>query len=677
MNIRLKLSAKLFLSFIGAVLVINLLTMLIISSRTSAFSKTNAKELAISVSQEVASGVEGYIQKSVETCKTLSSTMLALKNQKNPDRAALKDIVVNILNENPEYLAAWTMWKANAFDGKDALFADNQDLQSEEGRVNFSYYKAGNKIQVEPGELQDYLEDYYTIPETTKKLAVLDPYDYSYTGGTADIVFETSVAYPIIENGEVIGVIGIDILLEQLRNIISKAKIFENGYASIISNDLNIAAHPDESVIQKSLFSYTGDSSKVIQQVIEKGEEYLYETVSAANKEKILRVFYPVYINGNSNKPWSVMVEVPLSEVYAQTRVINYLNITAAFLGMVILGFIILYISRKITKPITRGAELAREIASGNLDVRFEIENSNDEIGELTRSLSFMTEKLKDVVTNIHEGANAITSASTQLSSASQQLSQGALDQASSVEEVSSSMEEMTSNIQQNTENANETERMSHSALVSIKNVAERSEKAGTVNRSVSEKIRIINDIAFQTNLLALNAAVEAARAGEHGKGFAVVASEVRKLAERSKIAADEIVGLAAESFNLAEGAGKQMQETLPLIEKTSRLVHEITASSMEQNAGSDQINNAIQQLNNVTQQNASAAEQLATSAEELASQAEQLKDLVSYFNTGVSNKKGIKTLRSVHRYSEPKRGNTKKIYLNLSDKPVNKFELF
>ncbi|NJK93690.1 MAG: hypothetical protein HC905_01080 [Bacteroidales bacterium] len=173
-----------------------------------------------------------------------------------------------------------------------------------------------------------------------------------------------------------------------------------------------------------------------------------------------------------------------------------------------------------------------------------------------------------------------------------------------------------------------------------MKNVASRAEKAGTMNKSVSEKIRIINDIAFQTNLLALNAAVEAARAGEHGRGFAVVASEVRKLAERSKFAADEIVNLASESYNLNESAGKQMNETLPMIEKTSRLVLEITAASMEQNAGSDQINNAIQQLNKVTQQNAAAAEQLATSAEEMASQAEQLKELISYFNTGTSHNK-------------------------------------
>lgn len=99
-------------------------------------------------------------------------------------------------------------------------------------------------------------------------------------------------------------------------------------------------------------------------------------------------------------------------------------------------------------------------------------------------------------------------------------------------------------------------------------------------NKDIANKISIITDIAFQTNILALNAAVEAARAGEHGKGFAVVAAEVRKLAERSKLAADEIVTLAQKGLDLSQGAGKVMEEVLPKIQNTTKLVQEITAAS-------------------------------------------------------------------------------------------------
>jgi methyl-accepting chemotaxis protein len=290
-----------------------------------------------------------------------------------------------------------------------------------------------------------------------------------------------------------------------------------------------------------------------------------------------------------------------------------------------------IWIINSITSSLTKAGVIVNKIANGDLTV--EIENtSRDEVGVLLEDMKGMTYKLREVIGFVRTATDNISAASSQMSSSSQQMSEGATEQAASAEEVSSSMEEMASNIQQNTDNAKQTERIANKASDDIKEGSVAVNQTILSMKEIANKISIIGEIARQTNLLALNAAVEAARAGEHGKGFAVVAAEVRKLAERSQIAANEINTLSSSSVAIAEKSGKLLETIVPDIQKTSRLVQEIAASSIEQNSGSEQVNTALQQLNQIIQQNAAASEEMASNAEELSSQAEQLKESISFF---------------------------------------------
>ncbi len=315
-------------------------------------------------------------------------------------------------------------------------------------------------------------------------------------------------------------------------------------------------------------------------------------------------------------------------------------------LGLLLAGSVV----RQIIQPLARAVALADTIASGDLTAQAQ-DDRRDELGHLLRSLDSMAAKLRQVVTEVRGGVDAVSSASGEIALGTQDLSARTEQTAANLEETAASMEQLTSTVAQSSETARQANQLAGTAVSAatrggavVRQVVHSMELINTSSRKINDIIGVIDSIAFQTNILALNAAVEAARAGEQGRGFAVVASEVRSLAGRSAEAAKEIKQLITDSVaNVDAGssqvtlAGKSMEEIESSVRRVTDLIGEITASSTEQRDGIGQVNQAVANLDQMTQQNAALVEESSAAATAMSEQAQRLAEVVSVFNVGSS----------------------------------------
>ncbi len=297
---------------------------------------------------------------------------------------------------------------------------------------------------------------------------------------------------------------------------------------------------------------------------------------------------------------------------------------------------------KHVKEPLEASIHCVEELSKGNLNIYIESirANKEDDMGLLIRSINDLSTKLNKLVNEIDSNAHILSSVGLTLDNKAKEMMSRNSNQASSAEEISSMTEEIHANIQSNSENAKKAEAIARQASLDIDIVSKTMEEGIESIEQIAEKIKIVNEIAFQTNILALNASVEAASAGDAGKGFSVVAMEVRKLAERSKKAANEINKISQNNVVLTREAFLLLSQMTPNIKNNAMIVREISISSAEQAAGANQINNSIQNLNSDTQRNAITSEELSANAHELFKQSENLKKLVSSFRT---NKAGDK----------------------------------
>jgi methyl-accepting chemotaxis protein len=422
-------------------------------------------------------------------------------------------------------------------------------------------------------------------------------------------------------NGELLGGVAVYCDWDRFcKTFIDPVTIGEHGYGFVLNADGRFVYHPKD----RSLIMQDNSRYDFIKRALSmKNGEVRYEW-QGANK---VMVFHDEPGTG-----WIVCMSANEADLAAgaihQAYVLAWIGVAIVLL---VIGLIVFFLRRLIIKPVGDGMVLAADMSRGDL-VKDIGSDSPNELGNLMRSLGSMVAALRNVVHDVKNAAENVATGSNEIASSSTQLSESATEQASAVTEITSSMESMTNRIHENMETAQETEDIAAQTGEHARKGGEAVRRTLEAMQDIAQRTSIIEEIARQTNLLALNAAIEAARAGEHGKGFAVVAAEVRKLAERSGVAASEIGDLTGSSLTVAEQAESMLEKVVADVQHNEELARKVAEANKEQYASAEEVASAIKQLEAETQRSAAFSEELAATSEELSGQATQLQEAMEFF---------------------------------------------
>lgn len=625
---RIKLRVKLNVYILSAATVIYCLALGYISLRLRNIAYNDSMEIVKGSAREYRNKISEELNVMMESARTIKNAFEGYQNENPATRDKFYDqLLIKNITRHPEYLSIGVYWELKALD---------KNYNKKNGRFWNGFFREGGRIvnqkAIEDTTNQELTSTYYQVRKLNKE-TIVNPY---YDESTKEMkgILMTSLLSPIRDDaGQFIGMIGIDISLSHMNQLIASVKPYNEAISYIVSENRIVVAHSDVSLTGKNFIStLQADSTIFIRealgQIPASGKSFRY--LNTQTDEEYFVSLQHIVIGENTTN-WLIGVEVPTSVILKEPQRILLNTIVAGLIGLLLLYVIVYFIAMKISTPIIKGVDFARMISTGNLNATLDVKQ-NDEIGDLADSLSMMASKLTTIMSEIIQSSDAIAESSLELLDSSIKMADGANNQAASSEEISTSMELMASRIQQNTQNALETEKI---AIKAVQGIQEGNESTLALIQSMNnivKKISIVGEIAKQTNLLAINAAIEASRYGIEGKGFGVVAAEIKKLAERAQLAAKEINVLSNQGLLQAKITGDKLQEIIPNIEHTATLVQQIAALSIDQRISSEEINQGIQQLNKVTQQNAQASFELSINSKSISKQAANLKKLISYF---------------------------------------------
>ncbi|BBJ63572.1 methyl-accepting chemotaxis protein [Enterobacter asburiae] len=596
-----------------------------------------AKKHIRQIAEVQALQVSKQLDSALTAARDMGNSALALREAGVTDRQSLNQLLIHYLSAHPQFLSMSMAFEPNAFDDKDAVWA-GQSGEDPAGR--YARYVDRDATGKPALHLLTDIEtpgsgDYYLLPKQRHKDVIIEPYIYPYNG--VDVML-TSIAAPIMRDGQFLGSVTSDFSLATLQSTIGAIKPWNGtGYALLLSAGNNVVSSPDQRAAGKP---YAGQIAG--HDVTRINDPLL--------KEDVFITWQDIAV-GNSQTPWKLAIITPVSEVMAEARAFLLKAIIMMLLSIVAVSLVMAQIfTRKVDRPVggepSEAAGIALAVARGDLNNTIPVRSGDTH--SIFYALHTMQMQLKRIVDNISEASHSVHGGTSEISAGNLDLASRTEEQAAAIVETAASMEEISVTVKNNADNAHKAttltdraaslaghgETLVNDVVVVIGEIDESARKIGEINS-------IVDGIAFQTNILALNAAVEAARAGEQGRGFAVVAGEVRNLAQRSANAAKEISQLIAESsgrvskgVELVNETGVMMKQVIEAVSHVHLVINDIVQALDEQNRGISQVSTAVNQMDSTTQQNASLVQQISAAALSLDEQAKSLEKTLAFFHS-------------------------------------------